>query len=365
MKHRRSSLVILTFLSASALALTGCSGTGNPAADAAHSASPEANSSASGTLTVATQGGTFQTVELSTAVPGLAKSDPDVKVQFDVGDFNTIPTKVKTQASSKVGSIDLVELQNTNLQQLAQQGLLAKIDLSKLKNAKYIQEGLDNTYWIPQVQTGGTIVYNTKTVKPAPTSYADLFNGKYKGKVGALNYQQYLYAAASYAKGNKNPGTDWDAGWPTLEKVAPDMQYFTSWDLMGQAMASGQIDIGIAFKSRSTAWLSAGGASLAQVVPKAGALTTLFGVGIPKNAPNPEAAYAYLDQLLSPAVQQSFSKTTGYAPVITNAGLSPELLKQVSFPADQEKNLVQTNTEYVVKHDADWAKKWQQDIATK
>ncbi len=332
-------------------AVAGCGNASNPAVGG--------SGQSGGTVIVASETGPIETVQQQQAVPLLAKQN--IQVQFVEGDYTNIPTKLKVQAKG-VAPYDVVELQDTNQQELKDDGLLAPLDLAKIPNYKYVDPDLKNPYWIPFIQSAGVLVYNKDKVKPAPTSYSVLFDPKYKGRVAALNYQQYLYAAAAYVK-HGSPGTDWDAGWPALRSIAPTLQIATtSWAPMGQGLEDGQAWLGLTFQSWAHQWSTAGGAPLGVVVPKEGSNAVVFDLAIPKNAPNKAAAYAYINAMLAPSVQQGFAKAISYAPVTTNAGLSPALESAVEVPSAERSLVYPMNTQYVVQNDQRWYTLWTQQV---
>ncbi len=53
---------------------------------------------------------------------------------------------------------------------------------------------------------------------------------------------------------------------------------------------------------------------------------------MPKNAPDKEAAYKYMNALLEPSAQQGFAAHMGYLPTVDNAPLSGRVGEQLSFP---------------------------------
>ena len=49
------------------------------------------------------------------------------------------------------------------------------------------------------------------------------------------------------------------------------------------------------------------------------------GFVIPKNAPNKDGAYAYMDAMLEKGAQENFAIDMGYNPTVTNATVAPDL----------------------------------------
>src|SRR4051812_17517678 len=80
--------------------------------------------------------------------------------------------------------------------------VVEKIDYSKMPLAKDLLPALKSDYSIPHIYSGKVILYNPKMISEAPTTFADLWNPKYKGKVGIIDIQyQYTMMAAALASG--------------------------------------------------------------------------------------------------------------------------------------------------------------------
>jgi putative spermidine/putrescine transport system substrate-binding protein len=80
---------------------------------------------------------------------------------------------------------------------------------------------------------------------------------------------------------------------------------------------------------------------------------------VPRNAPNKETAYAYLDALLAPSAQQGFAQKMGYMPTVSDAGLTGSLAERLALPTPAP-NLVVPDyavTTKVQTEMSDWWKK--------
>ena len=68
------------------------------------------------------------------------------------------------------------------------------------------------------------------------------------------------------------------------------------------------------------------------IFPREGSMAIVFGMVVPKNAPNKAAAYKYLDAMLEPSAQQAFAAKMGYMPAVDNAPLSGAVGEQLAMP---------------------------------
>ena len=85
--------------------------------------------------------------------------------------------------------------------------------------------------------------------------------------------------------------------------------------------------------------------------PTEGALAYVSGFVIPKNAPNKDGAYAYIDAMLEKSAQEAFAVDMGYNPTVTNAVVAPDLNKRIGFTPDEIKKLVDLDYDYMNKND--------------
>jgi putative spermidine/putrescine transport system substrate-binding protein len=107
-------------------------------------------------------------------------------------------------------------------------------------------------------------------------------------------------------------------------------------DNLAPAFKSGEIDVGMIWLARSFMWRN-GGFPVAGRFPKEGSVVYVSGMVLPKNAPDKDAAYKYMNALLEPSAQQGFAAHMGYLPTVDNAPLSGSVGEQLSLPAPKPK----------------------------
>jgi putative spermidine/putrescine transport system substrate-binding protein len=194
-------------------------------------------------------------------------------------------------------------------------------------------------YYAPHIWSPQVLIYNPDRVKEPPTSFADLIDPKVKGRVGFpdLNNFYVTMAASLYASGNS---TDFDKAKSLMEKLAGNgVHLYPSTDAGGPPFKTGEIDLGIIWLARVLMWQNAG-IPVKAAFPKEGSILYVSGMVVPKNAPNKEAAFAYINAMLEPSAQQQFAAKMGYLPTVDNAPLSGKVAEQLALPDPLPKMVV-------------------------
>ena len=214
-------------------------------------------------------------------------------------------------------------------------------------------------YGIGQIYSGKVIVYNPKMITPAPTSFKDAFDPKWGNKIGIIDIQYiYVFVAASLAGTNGKSGVDLEAAKKVLlaAKAAGARVYPTN-EAFAQAMKTEEIGIGIMWKARAVQWQNAG-IPVESAAPTEGIPLYISGFAIPKNAPNKDAAYAYMNAMLEKQAQEAFAVDMGYNPTVTNATVAADLQKRIGFTLEEQKRLVDLDYAFLAKNDAAMKEWW-------
>jgi putative spermidine/putrescine transport system substrate-binding protein len=83
---------------------------------------------------------------------------------------------------------------------------------------------------------------------------------------------------------------------------------------------------------------------------------------VPKNAPNKDGAYAWLNASLEPQAQVAFAQKMGYAPTVSNAQLPPELAQKLTFSAEEQAKLKTPDYGYVAKENQNLVQWWDREF---
>ncbi|MEU8198718.1 spermidine/putrescine ABC transporter substrate-binding protein [Microbispora amethystogenes] len=191
--------------------------------------------------------------------------------------------------------------------QLVQLGYLVPLDHAKLPNftanagERYKNESFDpgNVYSIPWASGMTGIAYNPKYVDTPPTSMADLWNPKYKGKVGMMSDSQEIANFGLFALGI-DPDKSTEADW---EKAAAKLQEQRDAGIVRKyydqayidPLAKGDIWLTMAWSGDVFQKNVSDGTDLKFVLPKEGATIWTDNMMIPKTAANPVDAIMLMD----------------------------------------------------------------------
>ena len=152
-------------------------------------------------------------------------------------------------------------------------------------------------YGIGHIYSGKVVLYNPKLMK-APEGFADTLDPKHGDKLGIIDIQyQYTMLAAALASGgsmsNFEPGKE-----RLIACKKAGARIYPSNEAFAQALKTEEIACGIMWKARAVQWQNAG-INVETVAPKEGVPMYVSGFVMPKNAPNKDGAYAYLDAMMA------------------------------------------------------------------
>ena len=310
---------------------------------------------AQGQVVVGTWGGDYaQLLNKNIEQPFLISEGWEV-IQDQAGDPER-RAKMLAERRLPRGTTDVQGLSGVNMYQVHEQGLTQEIDYSQIPNAENLLPSMMEPYGVGHIYSAMVPVYNPETVESPPTSYADVFDPEWGDRLGIIDIQyQYTLMAAALAAGESV--TDIDAGKELLLKLREaGARIYPTNEAFAQGMKAGEIDVGIMWKARTVQWQNAG-IPVKAAWPSEGALAYVSGFVIPKNAPNPEGAYAYLNAMLEPEAQLNFAKDMGYNPTVTNADVPPELNERIGFSEEEIGQLVRPDYQYMTENDValkDW-----------
>jgi len=267
------------------------------------------------------------------------------------------PRKAKMMAerSLRRGTSDVQGLSANDMYDMNDQGLAEQLDYSKMPNAKNLIPAMKYPYGIGHIYSGKVVLYNPDMM-PAPTGFADTLDPKHGNKLGIIDIQrQYNMVAAALASGgsvsNFEPGKE-----RLMACRKAGARIYPSNEAFAQALKTGEIACGIMWKARAVQWQNAG-IKVETVAPKEGVPMYVSGFVMPKNAPNKEGAYAWLDAMMAPSAQELFAVDMGYNPTVTNAKVPDDVAKRIGFTAEEQKRLVDLDYAYMAKNDVafqDW-----------
>jgi putative spermidine/putrescine transport system substrate-binding protein len=159
--------------------------------------------------------------------------------------------------------------------------------------------------WGPNV-----LLYNKTKVKPGPTSWAALYDPKYKGQITIPNNPIQIADAAFYLMhsqpdlGIKDPyelnKKQFDATIALLKKQRKLVKLYWNYDTDGRAaFANGDVSLGAIWPA-DTAALQQKGVPVKEVIPSVGATGWADTWMLAKKAPHPNCAYLWMKYVTTP-----------------------------------------------------------------
>ena len=261
-----------------------------------------------------------------------------VTVIQDVADEIPRVAKLFAQRNLPRNTVDIACMGAPQGYRCGEAGLLEKLDETKVPNLKHVMPKLRSDTFVPHIYSAQVLVYNPDTVKEPPNSFGDLLDPKWKGKVGmpGQNFFWAMMGASLYTSGNPN---DFEKAKEFFLKLNDNgLRLYPQTDSLAPPFKTGEIEVGIIWLARTVMWRK-GGFPTQGRFPKEGAILYVSGMVMPKNAPDKDAAYKYMNALLEPQAQQGFAKNMSYLPTVDNAPLSGQVGKDLALP-DPAPNLV-------------------------
>ncbi len=274
--------------------------------------------------------------------------------------------KAKTVAERRLprGTSDVQAFTATDVAEMTEAGVLEKLDLSRMKKSSTIIKTFsiaESPYFSPHIYSGKVVLYNPKLIKDVPTGMDSLWDPKNAGKVGIVDIQHvYTTMAAALVAGGKTG--DFDKAKKSLlelKKLKP--RIYPSNEALAQALQTEEVGLCIMWKARAVQWQNAG-ANIKTLAPKEGLISYVSGFAIPKNAPNKEGAYAFLDAALEPSVQEGFAADMGYNPVVSTAKVPADLRARIGFTPEEEKLIVHPDLEFLAKRTGELKDFWDKEF---
>lgn len=222
------------------------------------------------------------------------------KVNYDVF-ANNEELLAKIQAGG--AQYDLIQPSDYMVATMIKLGLLEELNKDKMPNVKVRNTLFKKPPYDPDgkysaVYTWGItgIVYNTKYVKSAPTSWADLWKPEYKGRTILLNDSREVIGVGlkknGFSNSSKNP-SEIKIAVDDVKKLAPNILAFDT-DTVKQKFIAEEAWIGTIW-SGDAIFANRDNKNLAFVIPKENATIWADNLAIPKGAKNKELAEAFIN----------------------------------------------------------------------
>ena len=246
------------------------------------------------------------------------EAETGIKVNYVV--FDTDETMLTKLQEAKGGEYDLIIADDYIIETAIAEGLVQKLDKSKIKNygnINSIYQGQfydpTNEYTIPYGAGVQTIVYDPAAISVDIQGYSDLFDTSLKDSIGIISNYRVINGLALKVLGysyNTESINNIDAAGETLLTLAPNIRVIKD-DNLQDDLISGEIDAAVMYTSQVTMSMLER-PDLKVVYPTEGIGFGVMAGFVPSKAPNAEAAHLFLDYILDPERGASCFEWLGY-----------------------------------------------------
>ncbi len=266
------------------------------------------------------------------------------------------------------GDYDVIIADDYIIEQAIDQGLLQKLDKSKLSNydninpeyQSYFYDPLDE-YTVPYGAGVQTIVYNPNNVDIEITSYADLWDESLKDDIALTANSRVINGIALKVLGysyNTNDLNEIQEAGELMKSLAPNVRLIKD-DFIDEDLVSGEVDVAVMYTSQVTMAKYAD-PSLEVVYPSEGIGFGIMNMIVPVNAPNSDAAHAFIDFILRPEISAQCYEWIGYyctnkaADDLISDDFKEFLVEHEEFRLDDTEFIENISSEALAKHDEIW-----------
>lgn len=246
-----------------------------------------------------------------------------------VHDYFNSEQEMLTKLRTAPGTYDVVLINATFVGDAVREGLIQPVDTGRIAHFADLAPGLRDN---PAFVSGGqhwavawvwgltSFAYNSAKVGAAPASLQALWDPAFAGRVGMRDDAIEAVQLAALATGqDMNAPKDWDAIRAKLLALKPQIRTFwSSEDEWNKLVAAGDYDIAVYWSGSAARSKKAMGLPVEFVVPPEGAIGWFDGLCVAKDAPNPQAAHAFIDWMVDPAFYVEWDTKVG-APASANA----------------------------------------------
>lgn len=290
-----------------------------------------------------------------------------VPVLHDTGSDNAARI-AKAKLGIPRSEYDLICLADSFFARAQSEGILEAMNYKspKLTNLKDVDPRFITPNYTSFLFNGLGMGYNPKMVKTPPTSWADMWNKDYRGKivlpavVHSFGLHVILLSALAAGKDYK----DTQAGLDNLKRLA-DLDPIWTVDSQANARSLFQEEAAIGWLGRAE-WVQVqnwGGATKF-VLPSEGGFFTSWGFGPIQNTKNMALIEDYVNVTLDPQLQAANAKKLGFHPTNTKWKdyIDAESAAKISWTPEEQKRFVAIDYAWLNSKRAELTEAWNRTV---
>ncbi len=318
------------------------------------------------TLYVGGSGGATETLMKEKIIPAF-EARTNSKVVYVPGNSTDILAKIQAQKGRQ--EISLAIIDDGPMYQAVSQGLCAPVEKAGSINDLYDNARMvgDKSVGIAFIATG--LGYNKEIFKrngwAAPTSWKDLEDPKFKGKVviPPITNGYGLLTLVMQARVNGGGENNIEPGFESMvKKVAPNvLAWEPSPGKMAQMMQTGEAPLVVWGNGRVQS-VADQGAPVEFVYPREGAPVIMVAACVTEGAPQAKLGQQFLQHIVSADVQAQMAQVLAWGPVNKKTQISPDVAKKVVFGPQQVSTLLAPDYNIINAKRAEWTQRWNRAV---
>lgn len=294
----------------------------------------------------------------------------NVQMKIEEGISGVTLAKLRQQKDNP--QFDVVWMDRVVSDQAIREGLIEPISPKALTNmpdvvpAAFIKDKSGQIMAVTSGYWAAGLAYNTKEVKKAPTSWLDLKDPQYKGRIAVYSPENaialpIMVTLAELQGGGLSNMTPAFSMMSALGKEGAI--FFGGSPAGGNLLANGEVVM--ATLASSQVWdLQAKGFPIKYVVPKEGAVAGDIRIHIVKGAKNKALAEKLVNYTLSPEAQREIATRLLLGPVNTKTKVDSAVDAKLPWgPGGSVKNLRIVDAVAILDHRDAWVKRWNEEVA--
>lgn len=289
-------------------------------------------------------------------------------VKINYANFDYDETMLSKLEAAGGGDYDVVIADDYIIETVIAEGLAQKLDQSKLSNLGNVNPVYQGQFYDPAdeytVPYGAgvqTIVYDPDAVDLTITGYEDLWDPSLADNIGITSNFRVMNGMALKLMGesyNTNDVATIEKAGEKLLELAPNIRLIKD-DNLQDDIISGEVAAAVMYTSQVT-MAKLERPELEVVFPKEGIGFGIMGMFVPSDAPNAEAAHAFIDYILRPEISAQSFEWLGYYCTNREAdALIDESMRDfLTLPSDIDASTMEMigniSAEAIEAHDKAW-----------
>jgi putative spermidine/putrescine transport system substrate-binding protein len=280
------------------------------------------------TITVAGYSGVFADGYKTAVIEPFEKANPGITVKY-FPMFNSSQLLGTLYAERSDPTIDVVVMDLAASKGASDQGIFEPLtpQLVPAMNDLVSRAKVSGVAGVPVTFDSVALVYNTKLVTPAPSSWLAMKDAKYKGQVAVsappgllgIAFTRILDSMA----GGTNPLTGMSKGIDLAGDIAPNVKSFEPKDWY-PLVASGEVAMAVGWNARGQIYADQTKGAVGVVIPKEGTTYQVNTINLVNKSKHRDASLKFTNFALAPDSQAAVAHLLHYLPTNKNVQLNAE-----------------------------------------